>query len=420
MTDRDQQNRLRTLLESEKSNPGFALCQPFYTDPEIFKSDISSVFKQQWLLVDHVSRIPNKGQYFLFEIAGESIIVIRENESTVNAFYNVCRHRGSRICLESEGKKNRLTCPYHAWSYMLNGDLKTARSMPSDFDPTHYPLNQCHIRVFHGLIFLNLSAAEPPNFDELYSEFTPLLSLQGIKHCKVAKRMVYPNTANWKLVVENFVECYHCGPAHAEYSHVHGKDKLLAFGAGAGSGPPGAVARFQSTLDNWLAKAESLGHLTGMSEGSSRFALQQAGRFPLNDKGWLSETLDGKAACKKLLGQFTDYDGGQTAISFNPVSFMLASNDYAVLFRFTPIDTLNTDIEMIWLVDESAVEGTDYHVDHLIKLWDITTRQDKSITENNQAGILSERYRPGPYSTQEPRNIKIKRWYLEQLDTLFG
>jgi len=291
--------------------------------------------------------------------------------------------------------------------------------MPDDFDRASYPLNKCHIRVFHGLIFLNLSVSDPPDFDELYGNFTPFLQLQGIEHCKIARRIVCPNTANWKLVVENFVECYHCGPAHPEYCSVHSEDKLLAFGAGAGSGPAEAVARFQSSFDTWTARAESMGHLTGMWEGSNQFALQQAGRFPLNDKGWLSETLDGKPACKKLLGQFTDYDGGQTAVSFNPMSFVIASNDYALLFRFTPIDGLNTDIEMIWLVDESAIEGADYDVRHLTQLWDVTVQQDKTITENNQAGILSDRYRPGPYSTQEARNVAIKRWYLEQLETLW-
>jgi len=413
---RTPQIELRDLVNSEKSNPGLALSQPFYSEPDIFNSDITSVFKRQWLLVDHISRIPVKGEYFLFDIAGESIIVIRENESTVNAFYNVCRHRGSRLCVEAQGKKNLLTCPYHAWSYSLDGDLKAARTMPDDFDATLYPLHKCHIRVFHGLIFLNPGAGEPPDFDQLYSDFTPYLQLQGIDQCKIAKRTVCPNAANWKLVVENFVECYHCGPAHPEYCSVHGEDKLLAFGAGAGSGPEDAVAGFQATFETWLAKAESMGHLTGMWQGTNQFALQQAGRFPLNDKGWLSETLDGKAACKKLLGQFSDYDGGQTAVSFNPVSFVLSSNDYAVIFRFTPIDSLNTEAEMIWLVDKSAVEGTDYDVEHLTRLRDVTVQQDKTITENNQAGVLSERYVPGPYSTQEARNITIKRWYLEQLE----
>ena len=100
------------------------------------------------------------------------------------------------------------------------------------------------------------------------------------------------------------------------------------------------------------------------------------------------------------------------------MSFVIASNDYAVLFRFTPIDRFNTDVELIWLVDESAVEGKDYDIVHLTQLWDVTVQQDKTITENNQAGIMSERYRPGPYSTQEARNVKIKRWYLEQLESL--
>ncbi|MCR8922346.1 aromatic ring-hydroxylating dioxygenase subunit alpha [Dasania sp. GY-MA-18] len=404
------------LIEEAESNPGKALAREFYSAEEVFSEDMQTIFKKQWVLVDHISRIPEKGQYFLFEIANESIIILRESEDKVNAFYNVCRHRGSKICLDNEGQSNFLLCPYHAWSYNLDGSLKAARTMPEDFDKSEHSLHSCHVKVFHGLIFINLSEGAAPDFDSEYAALSPFAEQQGIATAKIAVKKEYPNVANWKLVVENFIECYHCKPAHPEYCSVHPAEKLLAFGAGPGSGPEEAVEKYSKKLLAWEEAAQAMGHLTGVYDGGNdSLGLAQAARYPINDRGWLSETLDGKPACKKLMGNFKDYDGGQTALAFNPFSFALCCNDFAVILRWTPKDALNTNIELTWLVSEDAVEGVDYDPENLVKVWDITIKQDKQITENNQSGVMSGKYVPGPYSLQEARNISFKKWYLKQL-----
>lgn len=404
------------LISEGAENPELSMAQAFYSDSRVHELDMESVFKKQWIMVDHISRIPEKGQYFLFEIGKESIIVVREDENTVNAFYNVCRHRGSRVCLEKEGRKNLLVCPYHAWSYSLDGSLKAARTMPETFDKADYSLHACHVKVFQGLIFINLSECTPPDFDEIYTPLSSYAEQQGLGRAKIAVKNNYPTNANWKLVVENFIECYHCAPAHAEYCSVHPADKLMAFGAGPGSGPDDAVNKYQVKLDNWEEKAKSLGHLVGVVDGGEdSLGLHQAARFPINDRGWLSETLDGSAACKKLMGSFKDFDGGQTALAFNPFGFVLACNDFAVMLRWTPRGSLATDVELTWLVDQDAVEGVDYNPADISNVWDVTIKQDKRITEDNQAGVLSDRYTPGPYSIQEARNVSFKRWYLNQL-----
>src|SRR5690606_19772942 len=232
--------------------PGFSLEQPFYCSEDFFRLDMDCVLSRKWLLVDHVSRIPNPGDYFLFEIGSESIIVVRTAEGRVNAFFNVCRHRGSRICLDAEGNRRTLSCPYHAWVYNLDGSLRTARLMPEGFDASTYNLHPCHVRVYHGLIFLCLSPGDPPDFDALYGGFARTLDFHGFADAKVAVRRNYPNAANWKLVVENFIECYHCAPAHREYCEVHPADQLLALGAGPGSGPQEATEQYQPKLDAWL------------------------------------------------------------------------------------------------------------------------------------------------------------------------
>ena len=127
-----QEMSVSALAERQKS--GYSLEQDFYVSQEVYDQDMAVVFSQQWLLVDHVSRIPQRGDYFLFDIGKESIIILRENDLQINAFFNVCRHRGSRVCIEEQGRKNLLVCPYHAWSYNLDGSLQAAKLMGDDFD----------------------------------------------------------------------------------------------------------------------------------------------------------------------------------------------------------------------------------------------------------------------------------------------
>ncbi len=323
-----QPNIEQLILNRRK---GYSLEQAFYCDDDVFRMDMERVISQQWLLVDHVSRIPRRGDYFLFRVGGEQIIIVRADENQVHALFNVCRHRGSRVCLEDEGRKRLLTCPYHAWSYNLDGSLKAARLMPDDFDQSQYGLHRCHLRVFHGLIFVCLSKEDPPDFDTTYAEFDEMLGFHGFSDAKIAVRRNYPNAANWKLVVENFIECYHCAPAHPEYCSVHPANQLLALGAGRGSGPEGALETYQPTLDEWEARTSALGHPSPCIERSpSTIDMAQLSRFPINDRNFDSETRTGEPACTKLMGKFTECDHGETAFSFNPISYILASNDFAM------------------------------------------------------------------------------------------
>lgn len=405
------QTAIQDLIKARK--PGHALDRPFYDDPDIFERDMSHLISRRWILADHISRIPDVGDYFLFEIGKESIIVIRSSETKIDAFFNVCRHRGSQLCSEAQGNKKRLTCPYHAWTYSLDGELRPPPQMPDDFDRAAYNLHPCHIKEFNGFIFLCLSKETPPNFEDEYGDFDTVLGFHGFSNAKVAARRQYPNACNWKLVVENFLECYHCAPAHPEYCNVHSREQLLALGAGPGSGSDAAMEKYKPIMDAWLETAQALGHPTDMIDrDESSLDMAQLARLPVNDKGYMSETQDGTPASTVLMGKFESCDSGMTLISFNPLGYVLASNDFAMVARFTPRSATHSDIEITWLVDESAVEGKDYDVDNLIWVWDVTIKQDKIITEANYAGIKSDRYAPGPYSKQEARVDTFIKWYL--------
>lgn len=405
-------NDIDSLIANYKD--GYSLEQAFYIAPDIFARDMDRLITQRWLLVDHASRIPNKGDYFLFDIGDESIIIIRQSEEQVNAFFNVCRHRGSRVCLEHEGNKGLLTCPYHAWTYELDGQLRPPRLMPDGFDRSQFGLHKCHVKVFHGFIFVCLSKEAPPDFDEEYSEFSEMLDFHGFADAKIAVKRDYPNQCNWKLVVENFIECYHCAPSHAAYCSVHPEDQLTALGAGPGSGPPEALKKYQPQWDEWTARTKELGHpIPFIDSDENSLDMAQLSRLPINDRNFESETRDGKPASKKLMGKFKQCDQGETAFVFNSIGYVLAMNDFAMMARFTPRDAVNTDVQLSWLVHKDAVEGVDYDPDNLAWVWDVTIKEDKIITEDNNAGILSSRYQPGPYSTQESRVATFIKWYLK-------
>jgi Rieske 2Fe-2S family protein len=393
-----------------KTRSGYSLDQRFYCDDEVFAADMQKIVTRKWIVAGHIDRVRKKGDYFLFKVGKESIIIIRSDESTILAFYNVCRHRGSLICTEPQGRVARLTCGYHAWSYGLDGALLAARLMPADFSKKDNGLHRCHVREFHGFIFINLSDQEPPDFDATFADLSPYLDFHGFADAKIAHTENYPTGANWKLVVENFVECYHCVSAHPEFCSMHPPQALVAFGAGPSSGPAEAVDQYMPVLKAWEARAAALGRPIGtIDDGPEsshlRLLLQRTIR-----EGYDSETQDGRPA-SSLMGKRRDFDQGRMYLSFSPFTQLVATNDFAVLFLFTPRGTLQTDVDLYWLVDG---EAADVDVERMIWGWDETTKQDKVITENNQAGILSKRYQPGRYSDQERRVVTFQHWYLAQ------
>ena len=384
--------QLIKLISDQKEN--FPLDQQFYTDPSIYDIDLETFFYNQWIFVGHESQIKNTGDYFLFEIGNESIIIIRDKNSNINCFYNVCRHRGSHICIEKEGKTKKLVCPYHAWAYDLEGNLISARMMDEKFIKKDWNLNKCSSKVYEGLIFINLSE-NPDDFNKFINPVKDFIELHGLSKSKIAFKKTYPTSGNWKLTLDNFHECYHCLPAHPEYCQVHSKEYIQAYGAGNNTGPESI--EFSNQLKEWNKKTENLGYLTGefSDEGFSNF-FRSAERTPF-DGSRLSETKDGKPG-SILMGKFKEFDGGYTTVGTSPFNSLIMSNDFATTFTFIPRGPMETDVEIMWLVHEDAIEGKDYDLNNLIWMWDQTTIADKKIIENNQKGVKSKKYIPGPVS----------------------
>src|ERR1700720_4165637 len=303
-----------------------SLGRKFYCGDAVFAAESNRVVGRKWIVAGHVDRVRARGDYFLFKIGDESIIIVRNDASTINAFYNVCRHRGSLICTKPQGRVARLTCGYHAWSYGLDGALLAARLMPADFSKKDNGLHRCHIRVFYGFIFINLSDEAPVDFDAAFADLAPYLDFHGFADAKIAYAQSYPTTANWKLIVENFVECYHCAPAHPEFCSMHPPEALIAFGAGPSSGPADAVEKYLPALKAWEARAAGLGRPIGtVDDGPEsshpRLLLQRTIR-----EGYENETPDGRPAAP-LMGKRLGWDQGRMYLSFSPFTQLVATND---------------------------------------------------------------------------------------------
>jgi Rieske 2Fe-2S family protein len=396
-----QDNDIKQLIERQRER--HSLTREFYSDPAIYERDIERIFLRSWLYAGHQSEIPEPGDWMLFDFAGESVIVARSPEGGINALLNVCRHRGSRICVENTGCSKRLICRYHGWTYDLDGRLVGASRMHEDFDKTGIALKRIHVELLDGMIFVNF-ADKPSPFQLVRDGLADCLRPYDLGNARVAHRQNYPIAANWKLAVENYCECYHCGPAHPEYSRGHS----LAH-HGVRSGP---------LFDQVMARAEAC----GLSAKSVNRMFQDApgfgadfgyDRYPLI-ADHLTGSEDGKPVAP-LLGSIRDYDGGTTDLQIGPAMFGLMYCDHVVLYRFTPRSVSTADCDITWLVRGDAEEGRDYDRARLTWLWDVTTHADKDIIERNQQGVNSRYYVPGPLSAMENFTWKFISWYLDTL-----
>jgi phenylpropionate dioxygenase-like ring-hydroxylating dioxygenase large terminal subunit len=382
--------------------PGHALRQSFYADPDIFARELERLFIAHWLCAGHESSAPNAGDYFVVEVASESAIVVRGEDGRLRAFANVCRHRGSRICTAPSGHAKFLVCPYHAWSYGLDGSLRAARHMPDDFDKSAHGLKPVNLRVIEGIVFLSF-AANPLALGHVERTLGECFGPYEWTRVRVAHRERYAIAANWKLAVENYLECYHCAPSHPEYSRLHALEQPLP--------------RIEKLNARMRERTAALGfdiptheYWTGSADGEEAV---RGFRYALYD-GVETASEDGKRVAP-LLGRFNGFDGGVTSIHLGPASFLVSYTDHGVVYRFVPRTVGTCEMEVVWLVRADAREGIDYDPARLTWLWKVTSEEDKRIVENNQLGINSRYYEPGPYAPMEHLASRFVAWYLGEI-----
>ena len=396
-----EKQAIRDLVDRHAQ--GSAMDRAFYTDADIYEREVSEIYLKSWLYAGHVSEIPRIGDWFLFDLAGESVIVVRNEDNEISALLNVCRHRGSRVCLEARGCSKKLVCRYHGWAYELDGKLRNAAHMKDGFDKTGISLKGIHCEILEGMIYVNF-AEQPASFDVVRKGLLESLRPYRIDAAKVAHRQIFPINANWKLSLENYTECYHCAPAHPEYSRGHSLAKPEVYP--------------DELLEQVMSRAEACGlsnrDVNRTYMGAEGFGADFAYERYAMWRGHITGSEDGQAVAP-LMGDIRDYDSGTTDIQVGPVTFGLAYCDHIVIYRFTPVSLDKSECDITWLVNGDAEEGQDYDKTKLTWLWDVTTEADKRIIEHNAEGVNSRYYQPGQLSVMEDFLGRFISWYLHTI-----
>ena len=373
---------------------GHALPQALYNSADAFAFDLEAIFAQSWLFAGFVAEVRNPGDYVSLMIGEYPVLIVRGRDGEVRAFHNSCRHRGSLLCKPGSGTAPRLVCPYHRWTYGLDGKLLAAGRMPDDFVKGDHSLMPVHLETVAGAMFICL-AETPPPFDTMRRDLTPLLAPHNLDHAKLAFESTLVEYGNWKLVMENGRECYHCPTGHPELSKTF---------------PTGASAHFEATSEHERAFDERMLSIA-LPSGPVEEAWWQAVRFPLNNS-MTSMTIDGRPSVQRLMCEIGGGDIGSLRWAVEPNSFCHSTGDYTFSFAAMPVGPRETHVVAKWLVHEDAVEGVDYDVASLSDLWTRTNLQDKEFVENNQRGVNSPGYRPGPYSPEaESLTMRFVDWY---------
>src|SRR4030095_10245767 len=195
---------------------GGPLPRPFYVSPEAFKADMDRIWQRYWLYAGHGCRIPNPGDWMTWAIGYDSVVLVRGTDGDIRSFHNTCRHRGARICREERGRTRTFVCPYHAWSYDLDGALRTPTEREFGIHQSKLSLHPVPLKNVGGLLFIALSD-NPVSFEQAAADIGEKIVHQGLEEAKLAKTVRYRVKANWKLIFENNRECHHCNTAHPEY-----------------------------------------------------------------------------------------------------------------------------------------------------------------------------------------------------------
>ena len=384
----------------DQAQPGHTLPQRFYTDPALFEFDMSALLPRSWLMLGFEAELPDAGSYFAVDFGAHSVLLVRGRDGVIRGFHNVCRHRGAQLCAEGDGKLARIVCPYHKWTYDLDGRLVGAARMMESFEFASYGLVPLRVELVEGCIYVALTAAAP-DFAPYREALIPFLQPYRLRSARLAHQSVLLEKANWKLVMENARECYHC--------HVGHPQLMKSFSDFTAPDVSGRTAA-------WIAEYEARCRAKGLPTGSIIGSWFEIGRYPLAD-GVISYTMDGRPAVARKLGRVGDGDVGAMWWAVQPNGFNHIVGDYGFFFQALPTGPCETTVTGKWIVHQDAVAGVDYDLARLLEVWTATNDQDRALAENNQRGVASLGYEPGPYSaTSEQLVLRFSDWYTAAIE----
>lgn len=368
--------KIRLLTALERTLPSH-----FYSSPEIYDREKERLFYAKWLCAGRQAELPDAGDFVRRQVAEESVLIVRDKGGTVRAFYNVCRHRGARLSGEPAGHfpRHGITCPYHGWTYGFDGRLMGTPHMVKlkDFQKAEYPLYPVNVARWEGFIFINLAAEPAPLADQmegLGSHF----ARYGLARLRRAARIEYRVAANWKLLIENFTECYHCPTIHPELNRVS------PYLGGAAAPSEGGHA--------WRG-----GHWMDLVEGCTTL------------------TVSGQTRRPPLSGVSPEDSHRVYFNTLYPNFFLSLHPDYVVTHTLWPEGPAHTRVICEWLFEPATMAHPDFDASDAVEFWDLVNKQDFLACEWAYQGNLSRAHRHGVYVPQEAGPQHFTRYLRAEL-----
>lgn len=362
------------------SVPGMVFTLPgaYYTSQAIFAKEQDLLFGGQWVYVGRAEQLPEPGSYLLVNMGHESVIVVRNRQRQLRAFYNLCRHRGTRMCTQEHGQfSNSIQCPYHAWTYSLDGELVGARLMEEveGFERADFGLLPVAVTEWEGFIMLNMSP-DPEPFEQAYAPLINRFPAWNIANLHSAQTIEYNIKANWKLIFQNYSECYHCPLIHPE----------LAEQTDYRSG------------QNDLSEGPFLGGYMILNDTHATFGI--------------GEVAGGRPPVGTVTG-----DDLQRVYFYSIFPNMLLSlhPDYVLVHALYPLDNGTTRIVCDWLFEPMTMAQADFDPSDAVSFWDTTNLQDWHVCELTQLGVQSRAFVPGPYAQSEGLLHAFDQEYLRAM-----
>jgi Rieske 2Fe-2S family protein len=347
-----------------------------YTSSEVLELERRVIFEGMWINVCREEDLPNPGDFITRDIHKEKILLLRGKDGAVRAFFNVCRHRGSRLVHEAcGGGKLRVSCAYHGWTYEADGKLMSAPYMPKDFCKTDHGLVAVPIGTWNGFVFINLDRHAEP-LDQWLTD-APDLAHYRIAELRRGKRVEYTVDANWKLIIENYSECYHCQLMHPQLNRI----------------------------SDWL------------SGGRSRFGRSFNGGPMWLNEGFTTMSMSGQNTLPVIPG-LSEQDHREVNYFTIYPNFLLSPHpDYVLIHTIWPLSPSRTQIVCDWLFTQEALAlGDKFDPSDVVQFWDLTNNQDWALCESAQRGAESTGYLPGPYNAEMEACVHaFDRWYAQHM-----
>jgi Rieske 2Fe-2S family protein len=367
-----------------KSNMQQTLPSSWYKEDHIFHLEREHIFFREWLCVGREESLSGPGDHRVLDVLGESIILLRNTEGLLRAYYNVCRHRGAKLCANIGAEKSLLSggiskkyivCPYHSWTYDLDGQLVRAPHIPEDcdFDPTGIRLYPVAVETWCGFVFINLTPEHAKSFSDVVAHVPARFERYRMQDLRIGKTLRYEVAANWKIICENYNECYHCGPVHPELCRI--------------------VPSFKKDGGADLPWEDGIAH----KEGANTF------------------TMTGTTNRRMIPGLTEDEQMRHFGELVYPSLFISMSADHVAAFVLHAIDASHTVVECHFLFEPYAMEQEDYDPSDAVEFWDLINRQDWEVCERVQAGISSRVHHWGYCAPMEDLSLDIRRYVTERI-----